>query len=313
MALLIQHGADINSVEAAEHLDQSSPYRWIRHLRNWDSHAAGNDSQLRSGTVFNPLIRRWIDKRRKFRFAPLALAARRGLTTAAKWLLEHGADPEVPARDLCSCQNDPLSTFEMWPALNYVRPVMDQPHWTALHLAIHYGHEDIVQLLVDHGADTRQVCRSQDGPCSALHTAFIHSRVSMIEFLMHRFRGTNMVDINARGRGGITPVHIAFCVQPTLLDLALKLGAYVNFEYEFKGNQWTLFSMACAQEDKKLALRLLKLGASPDFNIERESGGRWRTYDFRKSLEWCYGPDASALALEIDQIDHDHEVAWLEL
>lgn len=204
----------------------------------------------------------------------------------------------------------------MWPALHYVRPVMDQPHWTALHLAIHCGHEDIVQLLVDHGAETRQICRSQDGPCSALHTAFSHNRVSVIEFLMHRFRGTNMVDINARGRGGITPVHIAFCVQPrmkSLFDLALKFGAYVNFEYEFKGNQWTLFSIACARGDKRFALRLLKLGANPDFNIEREFGGRWRTNDFRKSLEWCYGPDASALALEMDQIDHDHEVAWLEL
>lgn len=256
----------------------------------------------------------------KFRFAPLALAARRGLTTAAKWLLENGADPEVPAVDLCRCDNDPVISHGMWRVPHQaVGPSMIQPHWTALHLAIHYGHNDIVELLAAHGANTRQVCRSTDGPCSALHTAFIHKRVSIIEFLMNCFKGTDMVDINSRGRGGITPLHIAYCVQlnRSLVDLALKFGAYVNLEYEIDRNQWTLFSMACAEKDWDFAMRLLlQLGANPDFDLEQRLGGRWTTEDFRRGIGRSEGFMDSrpwALALELDRIDRDHEIARLEL
>lgn len=257
-----------------------------------------------------------------FRFAPLALAARKGLTTAAKWLLENGAGPEVLAVDLCRCDNDPVTSGGMWPVPHHAaRPVMVQPQWTALHLAIHYGHDDIVELLAAHGADTRQVCRSTDGPCSALHTAFIHQRVSIIEFLMNRFKETpDMVDINARGRGSITPLHIAYCVQlgsRSLVDLALKFGAYVNLEYEIDGNQWTLFSMACVGRDWDFAMRLLlKLGANPDFDLEQRLGGRWTTDNFRRSIgrtEGFSSRRAWALARELDRINRDHEIARLEL
>lgn len=200
-------------------------------------------------------------------------------------------------------------------------PVLEQPHWTALHLAIHHGHDGIVELLVAHNANTRQVCRPRDGPCSALHTAFIHERVSTVESLMYRFEGTDMVDMNAQGRGGITPLHIAYCVQGTqgpLVDLALKFGAYVNLEYEIDQNQWTLFAMACTRrEDLNFALRLLKLGANPEFDLERQFGGRWTLDDFRRDImridpytviiNWDAGP----LVQELDQIARDHEVAMM--
>lgn len=303
MALLVQYGADINSVEASTRVNQSLPYRWIRRLRIWDSHAqvkvplhtnatpaprpsyiVPEPPLLSSSRFFRPWRIR--GDRREFRFAPLALAARLGHTTAARWLLENGADPGVPARDLCRCDNDPMISRDTWYVPHRaVRGSMKQPHWTALHLAIHYGHDDIVQLLVANGADTRQVCRSADGPCSALHTAFYHHRSSIAEYLLSRFRGTDMVNINSRGRGDMTPVHIAYCVRSSaLVDLALESGADINRRYEVDGNRWTLFTMACAREDWVFALRLLKLGASPKFDIEREDGGRWTTSNFYKNF-----------------------------
>ncbi|KAI7784163.1 kinase pkk2 [Diaporthe eres] len=351
MALLIRYGADINSVEASTHLYQSPSYRWMRRLRRWDSHAENDDSRQtgswlssirrRNARILPPaallalppagaplihflaqfpgLGRVWRIPgiRRMFRFSPLALAARKGLTTAVKWLLENDADPEVPALDLCRCDNEPMTSRSMWRVPFRAANPLGQPHWTALHLAIHHGHEDIVELLVAHGANTRQVCRPEDGPCSALHTAFIHQRKSTVESLMYRFEGTDMVDINARGRCGMTPLHIAYCVQSAeepLVDLALKFGAYVNLEYEMDGNQWTLFSMACAQKDWKFARRLLRLGANSDFDLERQFGGRWTRNDFRRDIAWSNDRevdwDKAALAMALDKLVHDHEVAW---
>lgn len=259
-------------------------------------------------------VGQWRQKeaQRQFRFAPLALAARKGLTAAARWLLENGADPDVPSRDLCPCDNNPKMSKGMWHVPHQAtRPPMEQPHWTALHLAIHYGHDDIVELLLTYGADARQVCRAEDGPCSALHTAFAHRRRSIAESLMHHFGGTDMAEINARGLNGITPLHIAYCVgSRSLFDMALRFGAYVNLEYEIDGNNWTLFAMACANEDWAFALRLLRLGANEDFDLERMFGGRWTTDGVYRSISESYNPDAAALREEMDHVLRDHEIAY---
>lgn len=349
MALLVQYGADIDSVEASTHLHQSPPYRWIKRLRKWDSHAEGRNSagappkpapyapfndfhllpfaeQLEDNTSEDntpEFLRRsrWRqrDLRMDFMFAPLALAARIGHTKAAKWLLENGANPEVPARDLCRCDQHPMISYNMWRVPHQaIGTDLGKPHWTPLHLAIHYDHNGMVRLLVAHNADTRQVCRSTDGPCSALHTAFSHRRRSIIEFLMHRFQGTDMVDINARGRGGMTPLHIAYMLYvrsmnryPQFVDMALGFGAYINFEYEVDQNQWTLFAMACAERDSIFAMRLLNLGANAFFDLEQHSGGRWATSDFRRSIGSGDNPATDALARNLDQFIRDHEVAQL--
>lgn len=252
-------------------------------------------------------------------FTPLALAARIGHTKAAKWLLENGANPEFPARDLCRCDQQPMISKNMWRVPHQaVGTYLDKPYWKPLHLAINYGHNDMVQLLVAHNADTRQVCRSTDGPCSAIHTAFSHQRGSIIEFLMHHFKGTGMVDINARGRGGMTPLHIAYILyvrswhrSPQFVDMALGFGAYINFEYEVDQNQWTLFAMACAERDSIFAMKLLNLGANAFFDLEQHSGGRWATSDFRRSIGSGDNPATDALARDLDQFIRDHEVAQL--
>lgn len=338
MALLIQYGADIDSVEASTHLRQSPPYLWIKRLLKWDPHAEGRSSAgappnpppyapftdfwlSEAHTSEFPQRSRWRvrELRRDFMFAPLALAARIGHTKAAKWLLENGADPEVPARDLCRCDQHPMISNNMWRVPHQaVGTYLGKPHWTPLHLAIHYDHNGMVQLLVAYNADTRQVCRSTDGPCSALHTAFSHQRGSIIEFLMHRFKGTAMVDINARGRGGMTPLHIAYMLyvrsmnrSSQFVDMALGFGAYINFEYEVDQNQWTLFAMACVERDSIFAMKLLKLGANAFFDLAQHSGGRWATSDFRRNIGSRDNPATDALARNLDQFIRDHEVAQL--
>lgn len=348
LALLLLYGADINSVEASLHLHQSPPYRWIKRLCQRNFHSEDTTRRTRHANMhrraqlpgnfmftnqspatmalatmpgaLGPLVAALglQESRRDVRFTALALAVREGLTEMVKWLLENGADPDVPALNLCRCDNEPKKSRGMWrfsPGAGG-QPV-EPPHWTALHLAVHYDRDDIVELLVAHGADTHQVCRPEDGACTVLHSAFIHKRESIIKSLMYRYQGTNMVDINAGGRGGITPLHIAYCLESkSLVDLALKFGAYVNLEYQFDRNQWTLFSMACAEQDWSFALRLLKLGATADFDLEARSGGRWTINDFLSDVESRlhrspFDCAAATLLDEIDRLLRDHEVAWL--
>ncbi|KAI3395603.1 hypothetical protein diail_1041 [Diaporthe ilicicola] len=257
------------------------------------------------------------DVKRDFKYTPLALAIRTGLTRPATWLLEHGADTEVPVRDLCDCDNKLKMSRGMWrvpqPQPQPALPA-EQPQWTALHLAVHYNHKDLVNLLISHGADTRQVCRPEDGPCTVFHTAFTHKRYSIISSLAYGLQGTNMVEINARGQGGITPLHIAYCMgDMKLVDIALKFGAYVNLEYDVDGNEWTLFSMACAKSDWPFALELLKKrGANPDFDLTTSFGARnWTTQSFLRENGKGLGEDFSALKDEITCLLRDQEVAWL--
>lgn len=249
--------------------------------------------------------------KRDFEYTPLALAARRGLARAVSWLLQHGADTEIPARDLCGCDNKLMRTPGMWWRIQAPRD-MDQPHWTALHLAVHHDHRDVVQLLIANGANPRQVCRPEDGLCNVLHTAFAHRRHFIIKSLVCGLQQTNMVEINSRGQGGITPLHIAYYLKDlSLIKLALRLGAYVNLEYNFDGNEWTLFAMACAARDWPFALRFLKLGANPDFDLTQPHGGQWSMQSLLREIENNSSQDAAALRDELVCLLRDQEVAWL--
>ncbi|KAL1870221.1 hypothetical protein Daus18300_005286 [Diaporthe australafricana] len=426
LARLVQYGADINSVGASLHLGLPSPYKWIKHLRRWDSHAATDKmaSQFRSAsnnngtnrtgispssvTSFDQTVARYTfagpasatpapmstipaavpqvtapfvpvaqapipvaqapvpaaqasvqtapmhgalmntapipmapislaqfqllasapaaalptismvrarvprerARKRPIECTPLALAARRGLTRAASWLLQHGADTEIPALDLCGCDNELMRSKGMW--RTQPSEEMDQPHWTALHLAVHYDHGDVVQLLVANGANARQVCRPEDGPCNVLHTAFAHKRESIIKSLVCGLQQTNLVEINSRGRGGITPLHMAYCLGDMgLVKLALRLGAYVNLEYDFNGNEWTLFAMACAERDWPFALRLMKLGANPNFNLTTRYRWQWTMQSLLNDIEGSSSECAAALRDELVCFQRDQEVAWL--
>lgn len=146
MERLVGNGADINSVQASIHVWACSPYEWKKHL------PVGLISRYKT-------------------YTPLALAAFKGLTKAVEWLLKNGADPEIPSRGLCSCRNTLEWYDTVWsPGDRYwLHPVA---HWTPLHLAVERRHEDVVNLLLEHGANTQQICRREDGPCSILHTAF---------------------------------------------------------------------------------------------------------------------------------------------
>lgn len=204
-------------------------------------------------------------------FAPLALAAREGLTEVAGWLLDHGAHVDAVSVGLCDDKNDKQYTCRgMW---RIQRPnafyVGSTSRWTALHLAICHGSMDMVDLLVSRGANPLQVCGPSAGPCTALHSAAIHRRYAIAE----HFLKSGLVNIDARGSGGSTVLHLAYCLQDSsLLQMAFRHRASLDKEYSYDGNNWTLLAMAFAKNDMFFALQLLKMGANPDFTLWSSTG-----------------------------------------
>ncbi|KAJ4302959.1 hypothetical protein N0V90_001850 [Kalmusia sp. IMI 367209] len=72
---------------------------------------------------------------------------------------------------------------------------------TALHLAVAHGRDDIVELLINYGADVR--ARS-DGKWTALHNACQQGSVKVVRTLL-----AARAEINARLLNGMTPLHVA--------------------------------------------------------------------------------------------------------
>jgi ankyrin repeat protein len=72
---------------------------------------------------------------------------------------------------------------------------------TALHLAVAHGRDDIIELLLIHGAD---VMAKSDGGWTALHNACEQGSVKVAKTLL-----TAGADVNARLLSGMTPLHVA--------------------------------------------------------------------------------------------------------
>lgn len=88
---------------------------------------------------------------------------------------------------------------------------------TALHIAIREGHSDIIQCLVDHGANLEIVDKVlwHETP---LHYAVKHDRYIDLQFLL-----TNGANIDAQTRYGQTPLHLAARANKiTCVEILLK-------------------------------------------------------------------------------------------
>lgn len=72
---------------------------------------------------------------------------------------------------------------------------------TALHLAVTHGRDDIIELLIRHGAN---VMAKSDGSWTALHNACLQGSVKSSTILL-----AAGADVNARLLTGMTPLHVA--------------------------------------------------------------------------------------------------------
>ena len=95
--------------------------------------------------------------------------------------------------------------------------------WTLLHLATHFGHRAIVELLLDAGADTEALARNTQAN-TPLQAALAGGQPSVVELLLDRG-----ADPNGAREDGLTPLHLAAMIgDPELARLLVERGASID-------------------------------------------------------------------------------------
>lgn len=165
---------------------------------------------------------------------PLHLAVGFGHVAQAEVLLKAGADPDVP----CGKNMPPLSRASR--SLTMTRCLLkngadvearDDNGFTALHMAARFGKQDVVEALLEAGADvTAQAYVDTrwrgDSALTPLHVAARHYKLGGMSTLLR-----NDAEVNAKDGNGRTPLHV-LCTTAgresdavDAADLLLRSGA----------------------------------------------------------------------------------------
>jgi uncharacterized protein len=92
--------------------------------------------------------------------------------------------------------------------------------FTALHLAAFFGHTEAVRLLLNRGADSNAIARSEQiGPVQPLHSAAANGGLECVRLLLE-----HGADVNARQGGGFTALHAAAATADAELARLLLAG-----------------------------------------------------------------------------------------
>jgi ankyrin repeat protein len=176
---------------------------------------------------------KWLEKRDKYQRTPLHSAARYGAFSAARFLLDQGADFNVK----------------------------DESGNTPLHLASIFRHEEIIDLLIRHKADVDMLNAQGQAP---LYLASLFGNPESIKLLLASGAKTNIRDAN-----GNTPLHIAVLYRrPENLDEILKVNPDIDVT---NGEGYTPLHLAVRRPDNEKAIEhLLQQGA--DVNIPDPTG-----------------------------------------
>ncbi|XP_078600101.1 uncharacterized protein LOC144875153 [Branchiostoma floridae x Branchiostoma japonicum] len=160
---------------------------------------------------------------------------------------------------------------------------------TALHLASEQGHFEVVEVLIDIGADPHT--RDKQGD-TALHWAAYHGHVKVVELLLSKG-----LDSNAKGCNGITAVHrAAERGQAQTLQVLLAAGGSPNVTSE--------------DGETPLHIALLRNPDVTQLLLEKGGNPSIKSKDGRTGLHlavWSGSVDALRLVLETGKVDVDEK------
>jgi ankyrin repeat protein len=139
----------------------------------WEAAALGELDTVKDLAASDPAAK---DAAAPDGFTPLGLAAFFGQAAALTWLLEAGADPNVPSENQMAVYpiNSAAANRNQETALQLVQilaangaDVNAAQHsgWTPLHQAAAHGFEHLVEFLLEHSAD--KSLKSEDGRTAA--------------------------------------------------------------------------------------------------------------------------------------------------
>jgi ankyrin repeat protein len=208
---------------------------------------------LRSGKI------NYIYASRLFSFAVLGGCAKQGKWTSVRRLIER--------KEIFCFSHFALSYAMLWAALSGDLQAVSllveqgaQPTFTlirgyeartALHMAASAGHLEIVQLLLDLGANVNQRDRYGD---TALVTTASNGFLNITEVLIN-----HGADVNAVGLSGYTPLARAAGTSPLeVVRLLVEKGAHLNHRNSHRG---TPLLIAAERSDLEMVQYLIDQGA----------------------------------------------------
>ena len=174
-----------------------------------------------------------LEKRDTYQRTPLHSAARFGALSAARFLLERGADPNVK----------------------------DESDNTPLHLASTFRHDDIIHLLIQHKADVNMLNAQGQAP---LCLASMYGNAASITSLL-----AGEAKINIRNPEGNTPLHITAIYRThDNLDEILKADPEID---TVNSEGYTPLQLAVRRSYNEKVVELL-LRHDADLNIPDPTG-----------------------------------------
>ena len=175
----------------------------------------------------------WLEKRDKYQRTPLHSVARYGALSAARFLIDRGADFRAK----------------------------EESGNTPLHLASIFRHDEIIDLLIQHKVDVNILNAQGQSPLSL---ASLYGNPESIKLLL-----ASGAKINFRDADGNTPLHIAVLYRhPENLDEILKVNPEID---AINTEGYTPLHLAVRRPDNEKAIgHLLQQGA--DMNIPDPTG-----------------------------------------
>jgi uncharacterized protein len=173
---------------------------------------SGNKAQVEDILGQEPVL---IEARSEQGDSPLLAAVYAGRREIFTWLLERGVGVSLFEASALGLGERARALLEADPRLINA---YSHDGWTPLHLASFFGHQDLVALLLDHGADVNARSRSERfaRTNTPLHAAAANNQLAAARVLVERG-----ADVNAKDGSGFTPLALAANNRSDLLMLLL--------------------------------------------------------------------------------------------